>query len=97
MSDTIFYNYGANYGHLDDIQGAINAASEVRDSVHGAFNALTSVYEGEAASALQTVHQQSSDKMDGHISDMQATHQRAVERQMLTAQQDHQLGQNLLT
>lgn len=95
MSDTIYYNYGANYGHLDDIQASINAANEVRENVHAAFTALTSVYEGEAANALQAVHQQSSQKMDGIISDMHGTHQRAVERQMFTAQQDQQLAAGL--
>jgi uncharacterized protein YukE len=94
MSDQIYYNYGANYGHLDDINASINAASQVRENVHGAFNALTAVYEGNAAHGLQQAHQQCSQKMDGVCSDLQTTHNQAVERQALTAQQDQQLSGN---
>ena len=94
MSDTIFYHYGANYGHLDDIKGNINTACEIRENVHGAFNALASCYEGDAAGALQTAHQQCSQVMDGHITDMQTTHGRAVERQAQTASDDHRWAGN---
>jgi hypothetical protein len=91
MSDVIYYNYGANYDGLDAIKGALNDATALREDVHTVFNALTGVYEGEAANALQTAHAQSSQQMDGIISDIQGTHQQAVDRQGYTASLDSQL------
>lgn len=92
MSDTILYNYGANYDHLDGIKANINDATAFRENVHTVFNALGDCYIGEAASALQGHHQQCSQQMDSAIVDMQGTHGQAVERQALTASQDHQLA-----
>jgi hypothetical protein len=92
VSDTIYYNYGANYDQLDGIRANINDSIAFREDVHKVFNTLTDVYTGEAANALQAAHLQSSQQMDGAISDLQATHQQAVDRQALTASQDHQLA-----
>jgi uncharacterized protein YukE len=92
MSDQIYYNYGANYDQLDAIKGALNDATALREDVHKVFNALADVYQGEAATALQAAHQQSSQQMDSVINDIQATQQQAVDRQALTASQDHQLA-----
>ena len=92
MSDTILYNYGANYDHLDGIKANINDAMAFRENVHTVFNALNDVYTGDAAGALQTHHQQCSQQMDATICDMQGTHGQAVERQAITASQDHQLA-----
>jgi uncharacterized protein YukE len=92
MSDQIYYNYGANYDQLDGINANINDAIALREDVHKVFSALAPLYEGEAANALQAAHQQCSQQMDGVIGDLQATHQQGVERQGLTAAQDHQLA-----
>jgi hypothetical protein len=92
MSDTIFYNYGANYDHLDGIKANLNDAIALREDVHKVFNALADVYQGEAANSLQAAHLQVSRQMDGTISDIQGTHQQAVDRQATTAAQDHQLA-----
>lgn len=92
MSDQIYYNYGANYDQLDGINQNINDAIAFREDVHKVFNALTPLYEGEAANALQAAHQQCSQRMDAQISDLQAVHSQAVDRQGLTASQDHQLA-----
>jgi uncharacterized protein YukE len=94
MSDTILYNYGANYDALDGIKANINDATSFREDVHKVFNALTDVYTGDAANALQAGHQQVSQQMDGAICDLQATHGQAVERQATTASQDHTLAGN---
>ena len=88
--DEIFYNYGANHDHLDGIHTHIGNAEAMREDVHKVFTALAYVYDGEAAGALQAAHQQCTQLMDGHICDMRATHQHAVDRQIITAQQDHQ-------
>lgn len=92
MADTILYQYGSNYDHLDGIKQALNDASALREDVAKVFNALTGVYEGEAASALQIRHQQISGQLDQLILDMQGTQQQGVDRQTLTASQDHQLA-----
>jgi uncharacterized protein YukE len=93
MSDTIYYNYGANYDHLDAIKANINDATALREEVHGVFNALAEVYVGEAATALQAHHHQCSQQMDAGICELQATHGQAVDRQGLTAAHDHMLAQ----
>ncbi|HEY9305967.1 MAG TPA: hypothetical protein VIO95_16890 [Mycobacterium sp.] len=92
MSDTILYQYGANYDALDGIKQALNDAMALREDVAKVFNALSGVYEGEAATALQTTHQSISQQLDQLILDMQGTQQQAVDRQGLTASQDHQLA-----
>jgi hypothetical protein len=92
MSDTIFYNYGANYDGLDGIKSALNDAEALRGDVQTVFNTLADVYQGQAANALQVAHQQVSQQLDQLIVDMQATQQQAVDRQVLTASQDHQLA-----
>jgi CheY-like chemotaxis protein len=97
MSDTIYYQYGANYGHLDDIQSAIQAAHECRENINAAFNALNSsgCYVGEAATALHAAHQQCSQQMDGILTDLQATQQQGVECQVNNAQLDGRCASNL--
>jgi uncharacterized protein YukE len=92
VSDTIFYNYGANYDALDGIKANINDAIAFREDVHKVFNTLTDVYQGQAADALQAAHLQCSQQMDGAISDLQATQAQGVDRQALTASQDQQLA-----
>jgi uncharacterized protein YukE len=91
--DEIFYNYGSNFAHLDDINGCINHAEGIREDLHKGFAALGDVYQGEAAGALQAAHQHCSGQMDGHICDMRSTHSHGVDRQCLTQQQDHQGAQ----
>jgi hypothetical protein len=93
VSDTIFYNYGANYNQLDAIKSALNDAEALRGDVNTVFNALADVYTGTAAGALQAAHQQVSQQMDQLVLDMQGTQGQAVERQALTASQDSQLAQ----
>jgi uncharacterized protein YukE len=92
VSDTIYYNYGANYDQLDGIKANLNDAISLREEVHKVFNALADVYQGEAANALQAAHVQVSQQMDQHINDIQGTHAQAVDRQAMTASQDHQLA-----
>jgi uncharacterized protein YukE len=92
MADTIFYNYASNYDQLDGIKSALNDAMALREDVAKVFNALAGVYEGEAATALQTAHQQISNQLDQLVMDMNATQQQGVDRQGLTASQDHQLA-----
>jgi uncharacterized protein YukE len=94
VSDTIYYNYGANYDALDGIRANINDAVAFREDVHKVFNTLADVYQGQAADALQAAHLQCSQRMDGAIGDLQATQGQAVERQALTASQDAQLSQS---
>lgn len=90
----IRYQYGANYQALDEIGQALTNAEQLRGDVAQVFNALTDVYTGEAATALQTVHQQISQQLDQLILDMTATKNQGVERQATTASQDHQLAGN---
>ena len=94
MSETIVYNYGANFDSLDAIKAALNDAQELRGDVHTVFNSLADVYQGQAADALQAHHLHVSGKLDQLILDMQVTQQQAVDRQFLTAASDHQMAGN---
>ena len=54
MSDTIRYQYEANYASLDDIQTATNDAQALGDEVNKVFDALSGVYEGQAAACCRS-------------------------------------------
>jgi uncharacterized protein YukE len=73
MDGTIRYDYGSNYASLDDIQGRTNDAQALRDEVNKVFSALTGVYEGDAASALQQKHIQISQMMDNVLNEITQT------------------------
>lgn len=92
MAELIHYNYGANYEQLEAIKATLNDAAALREDVNQVFTALADVYTGEAAAALHSAHQQVTQQMDGCILECQGTQQAAVDRQGMTASQDHQLA-----
>lgn len=92
MADFIHYNYGQNYAQLDGIKSHLNDATALREEVHKVFTALADIYQGEAATALHTAHQQTSQAMDQVIGDIHGTHTQAVDRQEITQVHDHQLA-----
>jgi uncharacterized protein YukE len=71
--DTIRYDYGSNYASLDDIQGRTNDAQALRDEVNKVFSALSGVYEGQAAGALQQKHIEISSMMDNILNEITQT------------------------
>lgn len=73
MDGTIRYEYGSNYASLDDIQGRTNDAQALRDEVNKVFTALTGVYEGQAAGALQQKHIEISQMMDNILTEITQT------------------------
>ncbi len=99
MSDTIYYDYGANLGTLDTLTAAVHDAETLRTDVGTVFTALTGgdhpVYQGQAAEALQGAHIQVSQQMDHVIGEIRALLNLAVERQYITQAQDNQLAQGL--
>ena len=95
MSDTIYYNYGANLATLDTLRAAANDAETLRTDVHAVFNALAGVYQGQAADALQQAHVQVTQQMEQVITDIHGLLAQAVERQYITQAQDQQLAQGL--
>jgi uncharacterized protein YukE len=94
MVDTIRYEYGANYDSLDDIQRTLNDAEALRQEVHKVFEVLSSVYEGEAATALQQRHHEITAMMDGIIQDITATRAGGNQQQEDTAALDRSLAGN---
>lgn len=70
MSDTIRYQYEANFAALDDIKTATNEAQALADSVNKVFDALSGVYEGQAAMALQEQRIQISQAMDAVLTEI---------------------------
>jgi hypothetical protein len=91
MDGTIRYDYGSNYGHLDDIASAIQGAQECREGLIGALNALggSGALVGQTADQHHTLQMQCAQNMDGIHTDMHATHQRATECQITNAQLDN--------
>lgn len=75
MDGTIRYEYGSNFASLDDIQGRTNDAQAMRDEVNKVFTALTGVYEGQAAGALQQRHIDISSLLDNVLNEI--THARS--------------------
>ena len=71
--DTIRYDYAANFDGLDAIQSTLNDAHAMREEVHKVFEVLLTVYEGQAADALQQRHIEVSGMMDSIIQDIEAT------------------------
>jgi uncharacterized protein YukE len=94
MTDTIRYEYGANHDALDAIQGVLNDAQALREEVNKVFNVLSTVYEGDAASALHQKHLQISNVMDGIIQDITATRSQGSEQQHATSALDAHLAGN---
>ena len=91
MDGTIRYDYAANYGYLDDIQAAIQGAQECREGLTGALNHMSGsgALVGVTADQHHTVQTQCSQNMDGILTDMHGTHQRAIECQVNNAQLDN--------
>jgi len=73
MSETIRYQYEANFAALDDIQTVTNEAQALADSVNKVFDVLTGVYEGQAATALQEQRIQISQMMDAVLIEITQT------------------------
>lgn len=73
MSDTIRYQYEANFAALDDIQTATNEAQAIADSVNKVFDTIATVYEGQAATALQDTRMQVSQAMDAVLIEITQT------------------------
>ncbi|OMC08443.1 hypothetical protein [Mycobacterium sp. SP-6446] len=91
MSD-ILYQYDANYAALDDIGQALNNVEHLRGDIAQVFGALTDVYTGEAANALQAAQLRLSQQLDELVLDMQALKNAGVQQQIDTAALDHQLA-----
>lgn len=70
MSDMIRYQYESNYASLDDIGGATINAQALGEEVAKLFAALSDVYTGDAALALQDRHIQISGAMDALLADI---------------------------
>ena len=73
MADTIRYQYDANFAALDDIQTSVNEAQALADAVNKVFDALTGVYEGQAAAMLQEQRIQVSQAMDAVLIEITQT------------------------
>lgn len=73
MGDTIRYQYEANFAALDDIQTATNEAQALADAVNRVFDALSGVYEGQAATVLQEQRIQISQAMDAVLIEITQT------------------------
>ncbi|MBN3510977.1 hypothetical protein [Mycolicibacterium nivoides] len=72
-TDSIRYQYGANYASLDDIQGATNNAQAMREEVSQVFAALQGVYEGDAAATLHQKQTQILQQMDAILNEITQT------------------------
>lgn len=92
--DTIRYDYGSNYDHLDAIQSNLNDAQALREEVEKVFSVLSTVYEGQAADALQQKHQQVSALMDNVINDITHTRAGGAQQQEDTRALDAHLAGN---
>lgn len=73
MSDTIRYQYEANNASLEDIQGRTNDAQALREEVAKVFSALSGVYEGQAAAALQQKQIEISQMLDNVLMEITQT------------------------
>ena len=92
MVDTIRYDYGSNYASLDDIQGRTNDAQALRDEVNKVFTALSGVYEGQAAAALQQKHIEISSMMDNVLNEVTQTRSGGNQSQEDAAALDNHLA-----
>lgn len=90
--DTIRYDYGSNYASLDDIQGRTNDAQALRDEVNKVFTALSGVYEGQAAGALQQKHIEISSMMDNILNEITQTRSGGNQSQEDAAALDNHLA-----
>jgi len=95
VSDTILHSYGSIFDHLDSNMRNLNDAMALREEVHGVFNSLADLHQGEHAQALQAHHQQCSQQMDATICDIHANLNHAVDNQYQTASLDQQLAAGL--
>jgi uncharacterized protein YukE len=75
MSDTIRYHYEANFASLDDIQTKINEAQALTENVNKVFDVLATVYEGQAAGALQQKRIEISQQLDAVLQEIIQTKQ----------------------
>ena len=98
MTDQITYNFESNYQTLDVIKSATSDAISMKESLDQLFSILTqdSVYTGQAAEAVQSLHQQITHKMDNIISDLQHTQSRAVDQNQLVQDLDRSQASNIL-
>jgi uncharacterized protein YukE len=92
MDGTIRYEYGSNYASLDDIQGRTNDAQALRDEVNKVFSALSGVYEGQAAGALQQKQIQISSMMDNILNEITQTRSGGNQSQQDAAALDNHLA-----
>lgn len=88
MSDQILYNFGANAGHLEDITGMANSIQEVREDIQNIFTALSSVYEGDGAAALNQAHQEVNGMLDEALNTVVNTQKQAQDQQDAMAAMD---------
>lgn len=79
--ETIRYVWGENYAALDDIQRAVNNTRELADEVHNVFEALAGVFEGDAATALQTRRIQLEQGLENLLAEIEQTRQGANQQQ----------------
>ncbi|WP_101951165.1 hypothetical protein [Mycobacterium sp. 3519A] len=77
----ILYNFAANNASLGDISGNIQAIQEVRADIDNIFNALSTVYEGEGAMALNQAHMKVSAMLDDALNDASNTQKFAQDQQ----------------
>jgi uncharacterized protein YukE len=70
MSDTIRYQYEANFAALDDIQTKVNEAQALTENVNRVFDVLATVYEGQAAGALQQKRIEISQQLDAVLQEI---------------------------
>ncbi|BBX33103.1 hypothetical protein MMAG44476_07206 [Mycolicibacterium mageritense DSM 44476 = CIP 104973] len=80
-ADGILYNFGANAGHLEDITGMANAIQEVRGDIQSIFQALSTVYEGDGATALNQAHQEVNNMLDEALNTVVNTQKQAQDQQ----------------
>jgi uncharacterized protein YukE len=81
MSEVIRYQYESNYASLDDIGARTNDAQTLREEVAKVFIALSDVYEGDAAVALQERQIQISNAMDSVLAEITQTRNRGNQSQ----------------
>jgi uncharacterized protein YukE len=93
--DTIRYEYASNYDALDEIQRTVNDVQSLREEVRTVFEVLSTVYEGDAAEALQQRHIEISNVLDQVTQDITATRTGGNQQQEDIRALDHQLASRI--
>lgn len=95
MSDGVInHSYGSIFSGLDDIQGGINALTDIKESTSKAFGLLlnSGAFEGQAATQVGNMAGQHISRVEEHIATMQQIHGAATQQQYDTQALDARLA-----